>query len=72
MCSGPVRHHSPHNPEARIVAEHKLDEAQAAEKQSFTAALKKGWTQAELNKLSAKPRRRSKKEAATHVEEPTQ
>ena len=56
---------------ARIAAEHKLDEAQAAEKQSFAAALKKGWTQAELNKLSAKPRRRNKKEAATPVEEPT-
>ena len=57
---------------ARIDAEHKLEEAQIAEKLAFTAALKRGWTQAELNKLSAKPRRRNKKDAGTRVEEPTQ
>lgn len=57
---------------ARIEAERKLEEVQAAEKLAFTAALKKGWTQAELNKLSAKPRRRSKKDAGAHVEEPAQ
>ena len=56
---------------ARITAEQNLELAQTAEKQAFAAALKKGWSQAELNKLSGKPRRRSKKDTEQRVEEPT-
>lgn len=55
----------------RIDAEKHLEEAQAAEKQAFASALKKGWSQAELNKLSGKPRRRSKKAAEQSAEQTT-
>ncbi|WP_143181168.1 hypothetical protein ACLQ8T_17045 (plasmid) [Glutamicibacter sp. FR1] len=49
---------------ARVDAEQQLEQAKAAEKQAFTAALKKGWTQAELNKIGSPSRRRpSKKDA---------
>lgn len=49
---------------ARVEAEQQLEQAKAAEKQAFTAALKKGWTQAELNKIGSPSRRRpSKKDA---------
>lgn len=37
---------------ARVNAENALVEAQAKEKSAFTNALKKGWTQQELNKIS--------------------
>lgn len=46
---------------ARVEAEQHLDQAKAAEKQAFTAALKKGWTQTELNKIGSPTRRRPRK-----------
>ncbi|MGP5582244.1 hypothetical protein ACTXOF_17240, partial [Glutamicibacter arilaitensis] len=49
---------------ARVEAEQQLDQAKAAEKQAFTAALKKGWTQTELNKIGAPSRRRPRKKAS--------
>ena len=48
---------------ARVEAEQHLEQAKAAEKQAFTAALKKGWTQTELNKIGAPSRRRPRKRA---------
>lgn len=53
---------------ARVQVEQQLEQAKAAEKQAFNAALKKGWTQPELNKISSPIRRRSrKKDAEAHV-----
>ncbi|WP_162989205.1 hypothetical protein [Glutamicibacter nicotianae] len=49
---------------ARAEAEQHLEQAKAAEKQAFTAALKKGWTQTELNKIGAPSRRRPRKKAS--------
>lgn len=46
---------------ARVEAERQADEAKAVEKQAFSAALKKGWTQAELNKIGSPARRRARK-----------
>ncbi|GAA1495360.1 hypothetical protein [Paeniglutamicibacter kerguelensis] len=48
---------------ARVQAEQNLLTAQATEKQAFTNALKKGWTQQELNKISPAraTRKRTKK-----------
>lgn len=46
---------------ARVEAEQQLEQAKAAEKQAFTVALKKGWTQTELNKIGAPSRRRPRK-----------
>ena len=46
---------------ARVEAEQQLDQAKAAEKQAFTTALKKGWTQTELNKIGSPSRRRPRK-----------
>lgn len=46
---------------ARLEAEQNLEQAKAAEKQAFTAALKKGWTQTELNKIGSPSRRRPRK-----------
>lgn len=46
---------------ARVEAEQQLEQAKAAEKQAFTAALKKGWTQTELNKIGSPSRRRTRK-----------
>ena len=54
---------------ARVEAERQLEEAKAVEKQAFTSALKKGWSQSELNKISSKPRRRAKKDTATAEQE---
>lgn len=48
---------------ARVEAEQHLEQAKAAEKQAFTAALKKGWTQTELHKIGAPSRRRPRKKA---------
>ncbi|WP_193058547.1 hypothetical protein [Glutamicibacter arilaitensis] len=48
---------------ARVEAEQQLEQAKTAEKQAFTAALKKGWTQTELNKIGAPSRRRPRKKA---------
>ncbi len=48
---------------ARVEAEQQLEQAKAAEKQSFAAALKKGWTQTELNKIGSPSRRRPRKKA---------
>lgn len=48
----------------RVEAEQTLENAKTAEKQAFAAAMKKGWTQTELNKISSKPRRRTKKETS--------
>jgi len=48
---------------ARVEAEQQLEQAKAAEKQAFTAALKKGWTQTELNKIGSPSRRRPRKKA---------
>ncbi|MGP4992031.1 hypothetical protein [Glutamicibacter ardleyensis] len=48
---------------ARVESEQQLEQAKAAEKQAFTAALKKGWTQAELNKIGSPARRRSRKKS---------
>lgn len=56
---------------ARVEAEKQLEQAKAAEKQAFNAALKKGWTQAELNKVGSPSRRRPRKkdsEANTSTE----
>lgn len=58
-----------HKVAARVAAEKQLEEAKAAEKLAFRSALKKGWTQNELNKISSKPRRRNKKETRT-VDQP--
>lgn len=52
----------------RVEAEQELENAKAAEKQAFTAAMKKGWSQTELNKISSKPRRRTKKETSSASE----
>lgn len=49
---------------ARVEAEHKVDEAKATEKQAFAVALKKGWTQAELNKIGSPSRRRPRKKTS--------
>ncbi|ALQ32557.1 hypothetical protein AA310_01135 [Arthrobacter sp. YC-RL1] len=49
---------------ARVEAEQHLEQAKAAEKQAFTAALKKGWTQTELNKIDAPSRRRPRKKTS--------
>lgn len=46
---------------ARVEAEQLVEQAKAAEKQAFTAALKKGWTQTELNKIGSPTRRRRTK-----------
>lgn len=46
---------------ARIEAEQHLEQAKSAEKHAFTAALKKGWTQSELNKIGSPTRRRTRK-----------
>ncbi|MNW68313.1 hypothetical protein D3C74_470520 [compost metagenome] len=48
---------------ARVEAERQADEAKAVEKKAFSAALKKGWTQAELNKIGSPARRRSRKKS---------
>ena len=48
---------------ARVEAEQQLEQAKAAEKQAFNAALKKGWTQTELNKIGSPSRRRTRKKA---------
>ena len=48
---------------ARVEAEQHLEQAKAAEKQAFTAALKKGWTQTELNKIGTPSRRRPRKKS---------
>ncbi|MHA7227612.1 hypothetical protein [Glutamicibacter soli] len=48
---------------ARVEAEQHLEQAKAAEKQAFTAALKKGWTQTELNKIGSPSRRRPRKKS---------
>ncbi len=52
---------------ARVQAEQNLLNAQAAEKLAFANALKKGWTQQELNKISPAraSRKRAKKNTAT-------
>ena len=61
---------------ARVQAEHDLAQAVAAEKQAFTSALKKGWTQPELDKISPtratrkRPTRTTAAPAAT-TENPT-
>jgi len=49
---------------ARVESEQHLEQAKAAEKQAFTAALKKGWTQTELNKIGSPSRRRPRKKAS--------
>ncbi|MGC0271239.1 hypothetical protein ACPROK_16950 (plasmid) [Glutamicibacter soli] len=49
---------------ARLEAEQHLEQAKAAEKQAFAAALKKGWTQTELNKIGSPTRRRRTKNTA--------
>ena len=46
---------------ALVEAEQHLEQAKAGVKQSFAAALKKGWTQAELNKIGSPTRRRHRK-----------
>lgn len=48
---------------ARVEAEQQLEQAKATEKQAFSAALKKGWTQTELNKIGSPARRRPRKKA---------
>ena len=49
---------------SRVEAERKADDAKTAEKQAFAAALKKGWTQAELNKIGSPSRRRPRKKTS--------
>lgn len=49
---------------ALVEAEQHLEQAKAGVKQSFTAALKKGWTQTELNKIGSPTRRRTRKKAS--------
>lgn len=46
---------------ALVDAEQHLEQAKTRVKQSFAAALKKGWTQAELNKIGSPARRRPRK-----------
>jgi len=48
---------------ARVEAEQQLEQAKTAEKQAFTVALKKGWTQTELNKIGSPSRRRPRKKS---------
>jgi len=54
-----------------VEAEQQLEQAKATEKQAFTAAVKKGWTQAERNRIGAPTRRRPRKKADETTQQPT-
>lgn len=51
----------------RVEAEQQLEQAKTAEKHAFNAALKKGWTQTELNKIGSPSRRRTRKKGTDTV-----
>ncbi|PMQ18829.1 hypothetical protein CIK84_15685 [Glutamicibacter arilaitensis] len=55
---------------AHVKAEHHLEQTQATEKQAFTDALEKSWTQTELNKIGSRTRRRTRKSPKKRIQKP--